>query len=113
MSILNILSDVVLAAFEKSGRRKALAELNTMSDRTLEDLGISRALLSQGISSWPWKSEMEVTDTAKSSKRSEVKAAIRELQALNDKDLADIGISRGEIAHVVEHGRGRDAYQAA
>ncbi len=113
MSILNVLSDVVLAAFEKSGRRKALAELNTMSDRTLEDLGISRALLSQGISSWPWKSNMEVANAAKTSKRSEIKAAIKELQALNDKELADIGISRGEIAHVVKHGRSRDAYQAA
>ena len=113
MSILNTLSDVVLAAFEKSGRRKALAELNTMSDRTLEDLGISRALLSQGINSWPWKSSMEVAMTAKVSKRSEIRAAIKELQALNDKDLADIGISRGEIAHVVKHGRNRDAYQAA
>ncbi|MGB1310957.1 MAG: DUF1127 domain-containing protein, partial [Leucothrix sp.] len=58
MSILNTLSDVVFAAFERSSRRKALAELNTMNDRTLEDLGISRALLSQGISSWPWKSDM-------------------------------------------------------
>ena len=113
MSILNTLSDIVLAAFEKSGRRKALAELNTMSDRTLEDLGISRALLSQGIASWPWKSEMEVSNTAKPNKRSEIKAAIKELQALNDKDLADIGITRGEIAHVVKHGRSRDAYQAA
>ena len=113
MSILNILSDVVLVAFEKSGRRKALAELSTMSDRTLEDLGISRALLSQGISAWPWRSNMELNEVAKPSKRSEIRAAIKELQALNDKDLADIGITRGEIPHVVKHGRGRDADQAA
>jgi len=113
MSILNTLSDVVLAAFEKSGRRKALAELNTMSDRTLEDLGISRALLSQGIQSWPWKSNMELNEIAKPNKRNEIRAAIKELQALNDKDLADIGISRGEIPHVVKYGRGNDASKAA
>jgi len=100
MSILNTLSDIVLAAFEKSGRRKALAELNTMSDRTLEDLGISRALLSQGIQSWPWKSNMELNNSPKQSKSSEIRAAIKELQSYNDRDLADLGISRGEIEDV-------------
>jgi uncharacterized protein YjiS (DUF1127 family) len=105
MSILNTISEVVLAAFEKSGRRKALAELNTMSDRTLEDLGISRSLLSQGIQSWPWKSDMELTNSPKQSKSSEIKAAIRELQSYNDRDLADLGISRGEIAEIVRNGR--------
>lgn len=106
MSILNTISDVVFAAFEKSGRRKALAELNTMSDRTLEDLGISRSLLSQGIQSWPWKSDMELNAAAQTTNKSkEIKAAIRELQAYNDRDLADIGISRGEIVDVVTNGR--------
>jgi len=75
----------------------------------LDDLGISRSLLSQGISSWPWKSDMEVNSTALSSKRREIKAAIKELQALNDKELADIGISRGEITHVVKFGHNRAA----
>ena len=105
MSILNTLSDIVVAAFEKSGRRKALAELNSMSDRTLEDLGISRALLSQGIQSWPWKNNVALNTTAKQSKSSEIKAAIKELQAYNDRDLADLGISRGEIVDVVMNGR--------
>lgn len=105
MSILNTISEVVLAAFEKSGRRKALAELNTMSDRTLEDLGISRALLSQGIQSWPWKSNMELNNSPKQSKSNEIRAAIKELQSYNDRDLADIGISRGEIEDVVRNGR--------
>ncbi len=105
MSILNTISDVVFAAFEKSGRRKALAELNTMSDRTLEDLGISRSLLSQGIQSWPWKSNMELNTAAQTNKSKEIKAAIKELQAYNDRDLADIGISRGEIVDVVTNGR--------
>lgn len=109
MSIFNTLSDVVLDAFEKSGRRKALSELNKMGDRTLEDLGISRALLSQGVVAWPWKSNMELNNTVKPSKRSDIRAAINELRALNDRDLADIGISRGEIAHVVKFGRNRAA----
>ena len=105
MSILNTISEVVLAAFEKSGRRKALAELNTMSDRTLEDLGISRALLSQGIQSWPWKNDMTINNAPKTSKSNEIKAAIKELQAYNDRDLADLGISRGEIVDLVTNGR--------
>ena len=105
MSILNKATDIVLAAFERSGRRKALNELNMMSDRTLEDLGISRALLSQGIQSWPWKSGTENIATPKQTKRSDIKAAIRELQAYNDRDLADLGISRGEIVEIVTNGR--------
>ena len=31
--------------------------------------------------------------------------ALRELQKYSDKELADIGITRGEIRHVVKHGR--------
>lgn len=105
MSLLNKITDSILSAFEQSGRRKALAQLNTMSDRTLEDLGISRSLLSQGIQSWPWKSNVALNTTAKQSKSSEIKAAIRELQAYNDRDLADLGISRGEIVDLVMNGR--------
>ena len=105
MSILNKATDVILAAFERSGRRKALNELNMMSDRTLEDLGISRALLSQGIQSWPWKSDASNIAPAKQSKRNDIKAAIKELQAYNDRDLADLGISRGEIVDIVTNGR--------
>lgn len=113
MSILNIISDALFTSFEQAGRRKALVELSKMNDRTLEDLGISRALLSQGVKAWPWKSDVKLTNTVKQSKRSEIKAAIKELQALNDKDLADIGISRGEISHVAKFGRSRNSYRAA
>lgn len=105
MSILNTLSDMVVASFERSSRRKALIELNSMSDRSLEDMGVSRALLSQGIQSWPWKNGTELNNTAKTSKRREIRAAIKELQAYNDRDLADLGISRGEIVDMVTNGR--------
>ena len=96
---------MVVASFERSSRRKALIELNSMSDRSLEDMGVSRALLSQGIQSWPWKNSTELNNTAKTSKRREIRAAIKELQAYNDRDLADLGISRGEIVDMVTNGR--------
>lgn len=33
------------------------------------------------------------------------KRAINQLRALSDRELSDIGISRGEIRHIVTHGR--------
>ena len=83
MSISNILSNVVLASFEKSSRRRALAELSTQSDRSLEDLGISRALLSQGIAAWPWKNEVEINNTVVQSNSSEISSVIKDFQATN------------------------------
>jgi len=38
-------------------------------------------------------------------KRTQVQAAIAELEQMDDMTLADIGITRGEIAYVVQNGK--------
>jgi uncharacterized protein YjiS (DUF1127 family) len=38
-----------------SRRAKSRRQLLDLSERTLEDIGYSRALLEQGVGSWPWR----------------------------------------------------------
>ncbi|OED37970.1 hypothetical protein AB833_21560 [Chromatiales bacterium (ex Bugula neritina AB1)] len=88
------------------GRQRAREVLLSQSDRTLQDLGLSRILLSKGISHWPWREEDQPMPVAppRISRREEAKA-IRELRALSNHDLRDIGLTRGEIVDAVRHGR--------
>ncbi|RVU85478.1 DUF1127 domain-containing protein [Leucothrix sargassi] len=113
MSFLSKLSERVSTAFELSGHSKVLAHLNTLSDTQLEDLGFSRQLMSQGVAAYPWKengvsvsSLPTLTETRATSK--EIKEAIAELKAYNNRELEDIGISRYEIEEVVLNGRHDD-----
>lgn len=88
------------------GRQRSRSVLMNQSTRTLQDMGISRSLLEKGVAYWPWR-EADQPMPAKSeqlSQRAEAKA-IRELRALSDHDLRDIGITRGEIVSAVRYGR--------
>jgi len=111
MSFFSKLSSSIANAFELSGRSKTLAYLNTLGDSNLEDLGFSRELMNQGVSAYPWKAQdfdnlSTLTETRATSK--EIRDAIEELQAYNDRDLEDIGIARYEIEDVVINGRHDD-----
>jgi len=81
--------------------------LLTMSERQLEDAGISRALLLEGISQWPWRAEQldNVTEQPPKSDSAEIRRAIKELSAMSDRELWDLGIHRGNIRQAVETGR--------
>jgi len=82
-----------------------------MSDRQLEDVGISRRLLNEGISSWPWQEDAKAELTAQPNqmKAKDINSAISELSGMSDAQLKDIGISRGTIRHSVQRGiDGRD-----
>lgn len=116
MSFLSKLSSSVMNALELSGRSKTLSYLKTLSDANLEDLGFSRELMSQGLAAYPWKAQdfdnlATLNETRATSQ--EIKNAIAELQAYNDRDLADIGIARSEIEDVVINGRHDDSFHAA
>ena len=78
-----------------------------MSDRQLEDLGFSRDLLNKGIKYWPWRE----TNNNQPDKMNavEINQAISELSQMTDKELRDLGISRGGIQHAVAHGVDRTA----
>ena len=87
---------------------KTRIQLLQMTDRQLEDVGISRALLNQGIASWPWREDYtthaELTKQPARMKATEISKAINELSRMTDKQLRDIGVSRGTIRQSVEHG---------
>jgi len=82
--------------------------LLNLSDRQLEDVGISRTLLAQGITAWPWredeKASADLTAQPAKMKAKDINNAIRELSRMSDQQLRDIGIDRGTIRHSVTHG---------
>jgi len=55
--------------FGHASRRETLTQLRNLPERQLLDCGISPALLSEGVRSWPWMEEPDdyVTDTPLSS----------------------------------------------
>ena len=114
MSTFKKLTSSIFHALELAGRAKTLGHLEGLSDRTLSDLGFSRTLMSQGVSAWPWKSDQVISDQETNTDANEINAAVEELNAYNDRDLADLGLSRGQIRDAVVHGRkGIDSANAA
>lgn len=111
MSLFTKIGKSISSAFEMAGRARTLAHLETLGDRTLEDLGFSRALMSQGVSAWPWKMDQKINAHEVLTDSKKIDAAIEELNTYNDKDLADLGLSRGGIRDAVINGR-KDTEQA-
>lgn len=87
------------------GRKQARRILLGQSDHTLEDLGISRAMLETGIKAWPWKIQEDQPAPAAPKKVMSHSKAIRELNSYSDRELQDIGITRGSIVEAVKKGR--------
>ena len=98
--------------FQNHGRYKAREQLLNMSDRQLDDLGMSRDLLSRGIDYWPWREESNAARQFSQPKKmttAEINRAVRELSDMSDKELRDLGISRGSIQQII---RGTDKQAA-
>ena len=51
------ISQRIKRAIEIAGRHRVRNQLLAMSDRSLEDIGFSRALLEKGVDAWPWRVE--------------------------------------------------------
>lgn len=135
MSVFTSLKNSFLFTMELRGRRVAQQELLKLSDRQLEDFGISRYLLTEGVSAWPWKAESDVEaafssvkntsaisvsdnavdelmqvpgimqDVPATRKSTEIKRAINELNAYSDRELAELGVTRNGIEEAVRFGR--------
>ncbi len=54
----NIVNDLI-AARERAVQLRIRQHLGGLSDRHLEDMGISRELLEQGPEAWPWRAPVE------------------------------------------------------
>jgi len=67
--ILNKIINSVSEAFIVAGYSRTASELSALSDKQLAEMGISRTLLEQGVSAYPWREEtqsQEVSDNVTS-----------------------------------------------
>lgn len=96
------------------GRESARQGLLGLNDRLLKDNGFSRELLEAGIHAWPWRLDSENdTPALVLHKTVRIEKAVSELESYSDRDLMDLGISRGSIRQVVVSGRpGIDDHQS-
>lgn len=82
------------------------------SDRMLNDAGFSRELLESGVKAWPWHNPGSELAPLQFRQLGNVSAdidphadAVHELKNISDKELSDLGISRGSIRQSVMNGR--------
>ena len=109
MSFIKSISRSIYQSMEKRAAVRIYDHLQYVDATTLSQAGISRELLSQGPSAYPWRLENTKTsaEVVSISRMNEpaIRQGITELKACSDAELHDLGISRGEIAHVVRYGR--------
>jgi len=111
MSFFNAFARHFVASMEKRAAVQVHEHLRIVSDETLAQAGISKRLLAQGPSAYPWSEEAESPVGEASvtrfpvSEQQEIRTGVAELRACSDAELRDLGISRGEIEHVVRYGR--------
>lgn len=111
-SILRVINEAMMGAAKERVRE----ELLRRSDRQLDDIGVSRELLLQGVKAWPWR--VNATDganatlvqdlqavTVESLSEREISRAIAELNRCSDVELRDLGLTRRDIPHAVRYGR--------
>ena len=98
-------------------RRRTIAELQRLDDRLLADIGLERDMVDQvadGIVAGETATSAQPVGLMASLRCwSEKRATIRELRALDDRMLADIGIERSQIEATVERQTRANAILAA
>lgn len=112
MSITTLLKNKILTGLEKRAAIRVYDHIKLVDPTALRAAGISIELLSQGPAAFPWRTnpnekvsgQIDMPSAIKASE-SEIRTGISELQSFSDAELHDLGISRGDIAHVVRFGR--------
>ena len=100
------LSNAIRTGLLNAGRARTRDVLLRQSDRTLADGGFSRELLLAGVRAWPWRAEGASDDARDAAElRERQRRAVRELQAMDDRELDDLAIARADIPRVVREGR--------
>ncbi|MFK7858290.1 MAG: hypothetical protein AB8B64_05710 [Granulosicoccus sp.] len=121
MSIFSKIVTIIRRALEYRGRAHAHQQMLRMSDRQLADFGYSRVLLLEGVSAWPWRvqddteqandlramvsTKPEKTEKVNKPTAREIRQAVKELSTYTDRELTEMGISRGSIREIVRSGR--------
>ena len=57
MGVFKALSKKLVQSAVRRGHRQAQQQLLSLSNRQLNDLGVSRLKLLEGVSAWPWMTE--------------------------------------------------------
>ncbi|MGB0865208.1 MAG: DUF1127 domain-containing protein [Granulosicoccaceae bacterium] len=91
---------------EIRARRLVREQLLAMPNHRLEDLGFDRAALTSGLNEWPWRIEgpefiKPETESQPVFSRRELRQAERELAAMSDRELHELGIARSDIRAAV------------
>jgi len=121
MSVLTRLTSTFRRVAEHHAKARTREQLLQMSDRQLADFGFSKIMLLEGVSAWPWRlhdeaatvpgisslvsTKPEVQKQGPAPSAREIRQAIKELSAYSDRELSELGLSRGNIAEVVRFGR--------
>jgi uncharacterized protein YjiS (DUF1127 family) len=78
----------IINAFERSAETRARDYLLSLSDRHLDDMGLSRELIKQGPDAWPWhKAEDSLSAPGLS-------AAMPEVNTVGDAQAANLASGR-------------------
>jgi len=92
--------------FDKSKKIQVLKYLQSLPEDQLIEWGFSPSLIRQGISAWPWREEESPEiQTSIEQLAAEEQRSVDELQRYTDRELHDLGLTRGSIRHSVRHGR--------
>lgn len=103
MTTLNtLLKDTLTFARHYPSRSRCRQQLLGMSDRHLQDIGVSRSKLEAGVSSWPWAAVESAVITRRVEK---IHQAVTELNSYSDNDLQDLGLNRSTLAKAVRKGK--------
>lgn len=88
---------------EIRARQLVRSQLQEMPDYLLEDLGFDRAAVAEGLDAWPWRkaAAAEPLESQPLFSRRELRRAERELAAMSDRELNELGIARGDIRAAV------------
>lgn len=106
MSFLKRIYSSIVASHEIRARQLVRNELMALPNYRLEDLGFDRAALVTGVKAWPWRLDGQefvapVTESQPVVSRRELRQAERELAAMSDRELFELGIARTDIRRAV------------
>lgn len=106
MSFLKRIFLSLAASSELRARKIVHTELMALPENRLADLGFDRAALEAGVQAWPWRLDGEQFVVPQSESqpvfsRRELRQAERELAAMSDRELGELGIARTDIRRAV------------
>ena len=85
--------------FDAIARARVQSSLLILGPAWVEKYGYSWTALRGGVDGWPWRKP-----ASSSTEEKEIRRAIRELKAMSDRELRDLGIARSGIEAAVRHG---------